>query len=1606
MKEILKVYTEVGSGENDPIFRGGISISEYTYSSTTFNVVKQLSATLYHNECLDDFWTGNEYVSFKGTRYYIRKVPTWTLEDTDTRYKYDIQFISEAKILEDVYWYDTYTAGYATYYSESTKITFIGDIKQFVARMNAALSKSIIGGGWTVVLADSLKLESKLISMDSMYFSDALKYMYDTYGIPYYIVGKTIYVGFPTVALPFTFEFGANKGLYGLTKTQANFRPITRITGIGSTENIPYYYPNLSGKREEVENWIEPQTNLMPPLFRTSVGKEKFYNALNNTYLLPDSTTEYYNFNNIFNPKAPSEHKQPFDDIKPSIQGMTYDSLPIDIIKSVAYDTDDNDNIDAETGDVEHPYFKVTLNPLGFDLFKSASARGEMTIKMNSGSCGVCEFRVMVDESKIINGDYTDSTNNSITLILEKDLNTYDTILPNQQLKVKAGDKFVILYIDLPQSYITFAETKLYNAIIKHLAENNKERFNFSAKFDEKLLRLKPEIENQIAENTLIPIKYESGGKNADGTPKYITINLNVQNITIKCVDDAILTSYEIGLTDNVSITTNSIDNVNDKIDIVDKVVIGNKKNNDEQIRRNIKALKDAEKYLFDTDGKIKEERLSAKIIEGLIGIYGTDSGAYYLNNVKLLTNIQGKPNSINFSGGTLHHYLIKWGIEDTNNNFIWNITPIVKEDLISAQNYYIYIQANRSNNSAIWLISTNQLQYDINPNVYYFLVGNLLPTENGYRSQTFQKGLTYINGGDIKAGTISSFDGSLIFDLDRKLIEAKNGAEIRGKITFTSGSSGLTNLTEWDGVDNTLTGLREDTDDANLLAAQATLAANNAQSTANGLTYLKQAIPLATSVQGGLVLSSIVGVGDTGVVSDASKIQSFMSGLTSDRLYFGADDTNAYNRCVSFADKNSPYDVPIADRPAFCVYKSKLDGKIKVYIRDIDTALLDRAAVVHTHENQLIRPLTLVVPKNAPIGMASGEYGLYGNAGKNIDISIFSKIRYDAAIDALIFDCGFVSRKFVSAKGVSPTGGSGGGGLIQRVYKYTELGGTFNDSLMTDTFNAYTVNKLHTRISTLESGTSSVSWGTGDYNYIPLTVNAVSKNISLYGHTHSQYALSTLLTDYFPKVGNGIASFDVSGRYCMVNNKGYACTLTNGSTSECMWIDSSNNFQVGRLDNDGVLNLRGSNFTANGNHLLHINSSSDRLLKNQLIGGDANVSLKDGLRLLCNITGGVNYPSDYTSGLSVVTDYVGFQLMTYGGDTSEFYFRKRLDGSTGDVWRPWWNIWHSGNSNKSDIDWTCRRIVTNNIYSNSGVTDISFFTLENGAQNINIGSLLVSNNYADRSLVPANGIYSRGIIQSDGYRLLDGFKGMFKMRDITNDYSVGDLAFHNDNGSLVLFENVCVDCDSIGAGYNEGIRLIKRFNNWTNINFGCDRTTSGTNESTQWIIGSDPSNNFKIVPGSFHGSSGLATRGITMDRLGNTNISGNVTVSGVIQATVGIWSPGYVSARKIAPTSDRRLKCQIKPLRSSLQYVLDTSFVEYDWKSDGKHDIGLIAQDEEIREFGFLVGMNGNGDKNIEYPKYIAILGKSIQEMYNELKRENIQLRQEIDQLKNDIQN
>lgn len=99
--------------------------------------------------------------------------------------------------------------------------------------------------------------------------------------------------------------------------------------------------------------------------------------------------------------------------------------------------------------------------------------------------------------------------------------------------------------------------------------------------------------------------------------------------------------------------------------------------------------------------------------------------------------------------------------------------------------------------------------------------------------------------------------------------------------------------------------------------------------------------------------------------------------------------------------------------------------------------------------------------------------------------LSLLSIVDGKLKIDADTFSTGELS-----AYGAGTGGGGGGTGLIQSVYGSSGLGGTYSDTDLTNTFNAFTINSINnnlnsaiTRIGTLEGGsaTSVSTTGTGN---------------------------------------------------------------------------------------------------------------------------------------------------------------------------------------------------------------------------------------------------------------------------------------------------------------------------------------------------------------------------------------------------------------------------------------------------------------------------------------------------------------------------------------------
>ena len=242
------------------------------------------------------------------------------------------------------------------------------------------------------------------------------------------------------------------------------------------------------------------------------------------------------------------------------------------ILQIHADPTPEWDDTMNDDGEYNQSYFKIKLPQLTFDIYACAAVTQEMSINMRSGSCMGCTFPVQVDW-ELYKANFYDSDGNfapygkqrdlekfpisnfgSIDVIVQKDNDTFGTLMPNQYRYPVNGDKFVILGISLPTSYITTAEQSLDETMKEYMLENNVHYYDYPLKFDEHFFATNTGILEQMQNNNIVRFQYAG-----------VQMALYIKQITIKYGDNP-LPQYDITLTDDVEIVLNQIGQVTDDV--------------------------------------------------------------------------------------------------------------------------------------------------------------------------------------------------------------------------------------------------------------------------------------------------------------------------------------------------------------------------------------------------------------------------------------------------------------------------------------------------------------------------------------------------------------------------------------------------------------------------------------------------------------------------------------------------------------------------------------------------------------------------------------------------------------------------------------------------------------------------------------------------------------------------------------------------------------------------------------------------------------------------------------------------------------------------------
>ncbi len=240
-------------------------VSSYTYDAKRMGGAPTLTATIYSSEPLQ--WKKEEFVEYNDDRFFVSYTPSSTKDNSSKMWKSEITFTSRRELLDNTLFFDVVVDDVDTqnkdrYRSNQTKFTFGGTIYEFVARINSSMAYCGLYRptdeykGYYVVVDEGYGTdEVKEVSFEDQYLTDVLQLVNTTFELDYYWDGNVCHVGKVQHDLTDTpIKYGSSDALISVSKENANYKIVDMITGYGSSDNLPYYYPNDDEFGEAVFN--------------------------------------------------------------------------------------------------------------------------------------------------------------------------------------------------------------------------------------------------------------------------------------------------------------------------------------------------------------------------------------------------------------------------------------------------------------------------------------------------------------------------------------------------------------------------------------------------------------------------------------------------------------------------------------------------------------------------------------------------------------------------------------------------------------------------------------------------------------------------------------------------------------------------------------------------------------------------------------------------------------------------------------------------------------------------------------------------------------------------------------------------------------------------------------------------------------------------------------------------------------------------------------------------------------------------------------------------------------------------------------------------------
>lgn len=707
---------------------------------TTVNLISNAnksvitSATQTRKLCGNDTVTINlqsaTYIEFRvgdtirvfGTTYTMNQLPT-VKKESERSYSYTLVFEGlQYALIDRVFILPENTQG------DNIMLDLEGMLGVLILSANRGVS--VGQKEYTFELAESLsETEYKNLSLTGKNCLQVLQQLCQEWETEFTIVetatNYVIKVGEQGQLFPGTFAYGRGGCVYELNREKGATDIATRLFVYGGTQNLTYYRHN----------------RLCLP------NKSK-----NQSYVEDASAQATYGI---------KEQVKNFDDVYPNrigvvsgVGGCEYNEF---IDSSMDFDLNARWPKNDEQALLEWLALKGLEDTPANRAIYNNDVAGSATRYLIAGSTAKIHFQTGALAGYECDVHSYSHAGKKITLVPLVDENGYDfPSKTNTAFRIATGDKYVILDINLPESYKTQAENELQSKAAEYFATICRPQPKYSLKIEPLALK-----RIQGAEGAIVEV-FNVGDR--------VKITDSVQGITeaeirIDQFVRDVLNPYDYKLTLTDEITYSQQVRTLIEVEQIKRVVEESRLADVNRIRRSWKDAEELYNMVFNTEGEIYGDKIAPLSIDTTMLKVGARSQQFALQNV----TFSATADKLTSTSGTLAHYTI-----DENGVKVWNLAAANITDLNTGA-YYIYARCERSGSSASIVATTEQIIFDSVPTYYFFLLGTLGSVdENNARAISLTYGFSTINGRYIKTGRISSNDGLTYFDLDEGVISGR----------------------------------------------------------------------------------------------------------------------------------------------------------------------------------------------------------------------------------------------------------------------------------------------------------------------------------------------------------------------------------------------------------------------------------------------------------------------------------------------------------------------------------------------------------------------------------------------------------------------------------------------------------------------------------------------------------------------------------------------------------------------------------------------------------------------------------------------------------------